>query len=262
MGLNNQFDTTIRQGINNVSTALAGLNPPCIALSYFKKCIYCKNYLLFTHFHKDKNQEDGLYYYCKECRKIDNNKHRKTIQKRQKRYNLKNKDIINKKHKQYLKDNKDKISKQRKKHYQDNKERLKKLSKEYYKNNKTKVDKYFKEYRENNVITIRKRAKIFRKNNIEYYRTKDNERRARDKKAFVKDVIPKEIYMRDGWICQICKKRVNKKLKWPHPLSASIDHIIPFSKKGTHEPKNVQLAHLICNMKKKDNIAQDQLRIF
>ena len=128
--------------------------------------------------------------------------------------------------------------------------------------NKIKRDLYTKKYREQNRELLRKRSNVFRKNNIEYYRMKDNERRARDKKAFIEDVNPKEIFMRDGWICQICKKRVNKKLKWPHPMSASIDHIIPFAKDGTHEPKNVQLAHLICNMKKKDNVAQDQLRMF
>jgi len=36
-------------------------------------------------------------------------------------------------------------------------------------------------------------------------------------------------------------------LKAPHPLSMSIDHIIPLSRGGTHEPDNVQLAHFICN---------------
>lgn len=57
-----------------------------------------------------------------------------------------------------------------------------------------------------------------------------------------------EIYERDKWVCQICNKRVNKCLNYPHPMSASLDHIIPIADGGTHTRVNVQLAHLRCNV--------------
>ena len=49
----------------------------------------------------------------------------------------------------------------------------------------------------------------------------------------------------------------------PHPMSLSIDHIIPLSLGGTHEPKNVQVVHLICNSTKSNNIVAggEQLRL-
>jgi HNH endonuclease len=34
----------------------------------------------------------------------------------------------------------------------------------------------------------------------------------------------------------------------PDPLSKSLDHLIPLSRGGTHEPANVSLAHLRCNV--------------
>lgn len=56
-----------------------------------------------------------------------------------------------------------------------------------------------------------------------------------------------DIYERDKWICQLCKTAVNPKLTFPNPACASLDHIIPLSRGGSHQTKNVQLAHLRCN---------------
>ena len=73
-----------------------------------------------------------------------------------------------------------------------------------------------------------------------------------------------EIYERDGWRCGICGKRVNEKLKAPHRMSPSLDHIIPISKGGMHERKNVRLAHYGCNSKKGARASErgDQLLLF
>jgi len=55
---------------------------------------------------------------------------------------------------------------------------------------------------------------------------------------------------RDGWVCGICGDPVSKDLKWPHPMSASLDHIVPVSKGGPHTRLNTQCSHLTCNQKK------------
>ena len=36
-------------------------------------------------------------------------------------------------------------------------------------------------------------------------------------------------------VCGICGKPVDKELKYPHPLSACVDHIVPIAK-GGHRP--------------------------
>lgn len=85
-------------------------------------------------------------------------------------------------------------------------------------------------------------------------------RQARRTDAFVAPVYRRAIYERDGWKCGICHKSVNPKLEVPHPLAKTIDHIVPLSKGGTHEPRNVQLAHFICNSKRSDK-GPAQLRL-
>lgn len=56
-----------------------------------------------------------------------------------------------------------------------------------------------------------------------------------------------DIYERDNWTCQLCLKGVNPNLVFPDPMCASLDHVIPLSRGGSHKSSNVQLAHLRCN---------------
>lgn len=85
--------------------------------------------------------------------------------------------------------------------------------------------------------------------------------RARKRGAFIEDVDRSVVLDRDSWRCGICGERILKKAKWPHPKSASIDHIIPLNLGGKHEMKNVQAAHLRCNSAKSDHGAGDQLAL-
>ncbi len=57
-----------------------------------------------------------------------------------------------------------------------------------------------------------------------------------------------DIFDRDEWRCQLCGKTVDATLKHPHRLSASLDHVIPLARGGSHTRANVQLAHMICNV--------------
>ena len=67
-----------------------------------------------------------------------------------------------------------------------------------------------------------------------------------------------EIRERDGNRCHLCRKTVPDRL-WPHPLSPSLDHVIPLSKGGPHDPDNVRLAHLRCNVEKGADGGNEQL---
>ena len=51
--------------------------------------------------------------------------------------------------------------------------------------------------------------------------------------------------------CALCGAPLDKRLKFPHPMSATIDHIIPINKGGHPTAiENLQAAHLICNQMK------------
>jgi 5-methylcytosine-specific restriction endonuclease McrA len=59
------------------------------------------------------------------------------------------------------------------------------------------------------------------------------------------------VFRRDGWVCQLCGKPVDKALKGTRsPGAPTLDHIIPLSKGGSHTYGNVQLAHWTCNAAK------------
>lgn len=74
-------------------------------------------------------------------------------------------------------------------------------------------------------------------------------------------VLLAAIAERDRWRCSICKKAVNPKLEWPHPKSPSLDHVVPLSKGGAHDPSNVALAHLGCNTAKNNRGGGEQLML-
>ncbi|WML63644.1 HNH endonuclease signature motif containing protein [Rhodococcus sp. AH-ZY2] len=67
------------------------------------------------------------------------------------------------------------------------------------------------------------------------------------------------MFERDGWRCHICGQKVNRKAKAPHPKAATIDHVIPLARGGTHEPINCRCAHFLCNALKRDTGCGDQL---
>ena len=61
-------------------------------------------------------------------------------------------------------------------------------------------------------------------------------------------------------VCGICGKPVDFSLKYPHPLSACIDHIIPIAKGGHPSAlENLQLAHWCCNRQKSDKLVEKQV---
>lgn len=56
-------------------------------------------------------------------------------------------------------------------------------------------------------------------------------------------------------ICAICGHPVDMSLKYPHPMSATIDHIIPVAKNGHPSSlENLQLSHFSCNRQKSDKL--------
>ncbi len=70
------------------------------------------------------------------------------------------------------------------------------------------------------------------------------------------DKNKKKIYATET-VCAICGRPVDFSLKFPHPMSATIDHIVPVSKGGhPSDIDNLQLAHLSCNRAKSDKTAK------
>ena len=63
----------------------------------------------------------------------------------------------------------------------------------------------------------------------------------------------RQIILRTQKICGICGQPVDFEYKFPHPLSPTVDHIIPVAKGGHPSAlENLQLAHRYCNRQKSD----------
>jgi 5-methylcytosine-specific restriction endonuclease McrA len=74
-------------------------------------------------------------------------------------------------------------------------------------------------------------------------------------------VTDAEILDRDHWTCGICRKRIGRKFRSPHPRSASIDHIMPLSEGGDDTAANKRAAHLGCNIRRSNRGGNEQLAL-
>ena len=88
-------------------------------------------------------------------------------------------------------------------------------------------------------------------------------RRAIERGAEAEDFSRTEIFDRDGWRCQLCRRLMVKALDYPDPMSASLDHIVPLAAGGQHVRTNVQASHLVCNLSKNSGVwgEGEQLRL-
>lgn len=63
----------------------------------------------------------------------------------------------------------------------------------------------------------------------------------------------RKIILKTQTVCGICGQPVDFSYAYPHPLSPTVDHIIPVSKGGHPSAlENLQLAHRWCNRQKSD----------
>jgi hypothetical protein len=80
--------------------------------------------------------------------------------------------------------------------------------------------------------------------------------RARHHGVRYQPVPVKAVYNRDDWRCQLCGCKCKRRATWSkidgriHPMSPTIDHIVPMSLGGHHEPGNLQTACFQCNTRK------------
>lgn len=79
-------------------------------------------------------------------------------------------------------------------------------------------------------------------------------RKVRLRGAYVEPVGLREIAERDEWRCHICRRKVR-------PSMASLDHLVPLARGGSHTRANVALAHWMCNTKRGCDRLPAQLRL-
>ncbi len=68
-----------------------------------------------------------------------------------------------------------------------------------------------------------------------------------------------EIFERDRWVCGICRKRIDPKLRAPHRMAATLDHLIPVIEGGIDSRANTRAAHQSCNSSRNHRGGGEQL---
>lgn len=84
----------------------------------------------------------------------------------------------------------------------------------------------------------------------ENFRRNNAKRRARKLGATIGEIDLAELWESQGAVCPLCGRSIDRSLRYPHPLSPSVDHIVPLSKGGSHEQSNLQWTHLVGNQRK------------
>ena len=113
----------------------------------------------------------------------------------------------------------------------ENPEHHRECMKQWYEKNRDYALAKKKEYRDQNPEKCReynKRAKVKRRYAVRYCDA---------------GITLNAVFKRDGQICGICGTACARE-------DASMDHITPLSKGGTHTWDNIQLAHITCNCSK------------
>lgn len=90
----------------------------------------------------------------------------------------------------------------------------------------------------------------YRQSNPDKRRDDYHRRRALKAQTSFGSIDLAEIWELQEGRCGICEAQLDRSLRWPDPLSPSIDHIIPLSKGGTHTQDNVSWTCLVCNLRK------------
>lgn len=82
--------------------------------------------------------------------------------------------------------------------------------------------------------------------------------RAKRAGAKTEPIIPRKVFERDQWRCQICKRKTRGQV--PALLAPTLDHIVPLARGGSHTYDNLQCACYRCNCHvKRDGAANEQL---
>ncbi len=201
-----------------------------------KRCSACKEEKDPSMFAKTKLRVDGLQDHCKECQAVKRKAYREKL-KQSKRSPPENKFCPTCKETKPTDAFYTSISKTS--GLQDNcKSCQNAKTMVYLQQHPEQRDSANKKYRDKNPEKVKhwdRNAKI--------------KRRAHLDAAIQEDITLDELFERDGGFCGICDLECSRD-------EASIDHIIPLSKKGNHTWNNVQLAHRRCNSIKKDKIQE------
>ncbi|MPZ61841.1 MAG: hypothetical protein GEU93_11205 [Propionibacteriales bacterium] len=214
-----------------------------------KRCSKCRVAKLVEDFSRNRAMRDGRQNQCRGCQRANRQANAERLRKQRHEYYQANAERIRESQREYHKANLERIREYR----QANAERIRNQRHEYYQANAERIREQKRRWYQVNPERRREYDREWRQGNPEKVRAQVQRRRARKLAAYVEDVDPAAILVRDNGECQICVLLVfTGETDGYHELAPHIDHVIPLDPAhgGTHEPANVRLAHAYCNIVK------------
>jgi hypothetical protein len=105
---------------------------------------------------------------------------------------------------------------------------------------------------------IKARPELQRANSRECKRRRRLQRRAVAFERFT----DREVFDRDNWTCGLCGDPVDRTLRFPNLMAASLDHQVPLNRGGAHTRANTRCTHFLCNSRKSDRLDSEVLHLF
>lgn len=156
--------------------------------------------------------------------------------------------------KAYRAANVEKLRAWHKKHRAENREVLKAKDKAYYKKNKAILIQKMVEYNRKNKEAYLERMRRWRKNNPEKVQVWVRNRRLKVKNVWHKIADIERMLTAQSGKCIYCRVDITER------KSREVDHIIPVSRGGTGDPRNLQLLCVSCNRKKRAQLPEEFLK--
>lgn len=194
-----------------------------------KECSRCGEWKPRTGFYKEKLGKHGLRSRCISCMgELEQQRRREDhegVLKREQEWRDANRETLRVRQQRWAEENRDQVRENARRWAEENREHLSEWRRDRYAND----PHYFNKARDD-----------------------AHKRRARERSLSTETINRWELFDRDRWTCGICDTGIPIVVRHPHPLSASVDHIIPISHEACpgHVWTNVQASHLVCNLRK------------
>ena len=200
-----------------------------------KVCAKCAETKPLEAFSKSRAARDGLQGTCRECAKMWREQNRERVRETARKWKAANPAADRRYKKTY-----------REKHPE--------AAREYRQANRRARTEYQAKWRAENPElardAMRRHARTAYEKDSSKAVERANRRRALILERRVGPVDLQRLWDVQGDRCPLCGEDIDRTLKWPDPMCASLDHIVPLALGGTHEQSNLQWAHLVCNIRK------------
>lgn len=210
-----------------------------------KACSKCGEVKPLDEFYPRSSARDGRYSDCKECNRARRRAYAKANRDKESAYRA-----------QWVAKNKARHDEYMSNWRTANREALREYDQSWRDSNRDLKRSMDRRFRAENAEAIRRK----RADNLEFFRERDrayresgaHAERERRRRAAKRGVRVERVDLDALWTgrCGLCGGEMDQEVRWPDPMSKSIDHVQPLSLGGEHILGNLQWAHLRCNVAK------------